>query len=118
LRQDTPGADGWRWEPQDFHEETFDFPSVYLVAQGYAGLCRVWLREPTPRLGFVGVRREDRRRGLARALLSAALGEVAGIGHARVTAEVDEENVASQGLFQSFGARRIGGFVELHRPSG
>jgi RimJ/RimL family protein N-acetyltransferase len=116
LRQDTPGSAGWRWPTDDFHEETYDVPSIYLVAEGYAGLCRVWLDKSPPRLGFVGVRREHRREGLARALVTAALGEAAALGHDRVIAEVDEANAASQALFRGFGARRIGRFVELVRP--
>ena len=117
LRQDTPGSDGWVWPPADFHEETFDAPSVYLVEREYAGICRVWLDKSPPRLGFVGVRRASRRTGLGRALVAAALGEVFALGHLHVTAEVDEANAASQALFRGFGARRIGGFVELVRPS-
>jgi GNAT superfamily N-acetyltransferase len=117
LRQDTPGSDGWRWPADDFHEETFDSPSIYLVAEDYAGICRVWLDKSPPRLGFVGVRRDLRRAGLGRALVAAALGEVHALGHSHVSAEVDEANAASQQLFRSFGARRIGGIVELVRPS-
>jgi ribosomal protein S18 acetylase RimI-like enzyme len=116
LRQDTPGSDGWVWPAEDFHDETYDAPSIYLVAADYAGICRVWLDKSPPRLGFVGVRREHRREGLARKLVTAALGQAAALGHERVTAEVDEANAASQALFRSFGARRIGGFVELVRP--
>jgi GNAT superfamily N-acetyltransferase len=116
LRQDTPGSDGWRWTADGFHEETFDAPSIYLVAKDYAGICRVWLDKSPPRLGFVGVLREHRREGLGRALVTAALGEATALGHERVMAEVDEANAASQALFRGFGARRIGGYVELVRP--
>ena len=117
LRQDVPGTDGWRWAPADFVEETLSARSVYLVAPEYAGICRVWLRDPTPRLGFVGVRRSERRRALGRALVAAALGETRALGYREVTTEIDETNVASQRLFASFGARRVGGFVELFRPA-
>lgn len=117
LRGDTPGSDGWRWPPADFHEETYSSPSVYLVAGEYAGLCRVWLDRPVPRLGFIGVRREQRGRGLARTLVAAALGDVRALGHSHVTAEVNETNIPSQALVRGFGARRIGGYVELVRPT-
>ena len=116
LRRDVPGTDGWRWAHDDFLAETYSSPSVYLVTPGYDGICRVWLREPTPRLGFVGVRRSVRRRGFGRALVAAALGETNALGFAEVTTEIDVENAASQALIRGFGARRIGGFVELVRP--
>lgn len=116
LRQDTPGAAGWRWEPDAFRRETSSDPSVYLVASEYAGICRLWLREPTPRLGFIGVRRVARGRGLARELVRAALGGTRALGYGSVTCEIDTTNVASQRLFASFGARRIGGYAEVFRP--
>jgi ribosomal protein S18 acetylase RimI-like enzyme len=116
LRQDVPGTDGWRWTPDDFVAETYSSPSVYLVTPAYDGICRVWLRGPTPRLGFVGVRRSERGRGLGRELVTAALGETNALGFAEVTTEIAVENAASQALFRGFGARRVGGFVELVRP--
>jgi hypothetical protein len=32
LRQDVPGAAGWKWDPGDFHEETFDQRSCASTA--------------------------------------------------------------------------------------
>jgi ribosomal protein S18 acetylase RimI-like enzyme len=116
LRQDVPGTSGWRWTHEDFVAETYSSPSVYLVTPAYNGICRVWLREPTPRLGFVGVRRAARGRGLGRALVAAALGETNALGFVEVTTAIDVENEESQALFRGFGARRVGGFVELVRP--
>jgi hypothetical protein len=48
LRQDVPGTAGWRWDPADFHAETFDSqfdPATYLIAVNaasgdYVGLVR------------------------------------------------------------------------------
>jgi ribosomal protein S18 acetylase RimI-like enzyme len=117
LRRDVPGTAGWRWTHDDFVAETYSSPSVYLVTPAYDGICRVWLREPRPRLGFVGVRRSARNRGLGRALVSAALGETNALGFAEVTTEVDVDNAASQALLRGFGARRIGAFVELARTT-
>jgi ribosomal protein S18 acetylase RimI-like enzyme len=115
LRQDVPGTDGWRWQHDAFVAQTYSSPSVYLVTPEYTGICRVWIGGPTPRVGFVGVRRDERQRGLGRALVAAALGETRALGHAEVTTEIDVENAASQALFRGFGARRIGGYVELRR---
>jgi GNAT superfamily N-acetyltransferase len=122
LRQDTPGADGWRWEPEDFRSETFSSafdPATYLVAVGpagqYAGIARVWNNPAMPRLGFIAVTREHRRTGLARALLARAFAVVHGRGQPEVSAEVDTGNVASMTLMISLGARRSGGTIELIR---
>jgi ribosomal protein S18 acetylase RimI-like enzyme len=120
LREDIPGADGWRWDPPGFHAETFSSqfdPETYLVAVGqsgeYAGLVRVWIRPGTPRLGCIAVTREYRRTGLARALLARAFGVVHRRGQPAVSAEVDSGNRASLTLMTSLGARRTGGAVEL-----
>ena len=63
LRQDVPGTNGWQWPEAGFREETFEAaefdPTTYLVAvdsatREYIGIVRVWMKEPTPRLGFIG----------------------------------------------------------------
>jgi hypothetical protein len=65
LKQDVPGADGWKWDRQGFRKETYDAPdfdpATYLVAieqasGRYAGLVRVWNRPGGPRLGLIGGR--------------------------------------------------------------
>jgi RimJ/RimL family protein N-acetyltransferase len=119
LRQDVPGSEGWRWEPAGFRAEmgSADFdPAVYVVAvddDEYVGIARVWMRRPVPRLGFVGVTRPYRRRGLARALLSRVFGVLVLRGIPEVTTEIDETNTASRGLLEGLGARRTGWSVEL-----
>ncbi len=125
VRADIPGSDGWQPDAAWFREETYDSPlfdpQTYRVAldgPDYVGLARVWLprsaSEP-PRLGCVGVRRGYRRKGLARALIAAAFAVLHERGVQVVTCEVDEGNVASNALFASLGATRIGGTVELRR---
>ncbi len=124
LRQDVPGAAGWRWDPGDFHEETFGDgfdPATYLVpvdaASGeYLGLVRVWLSPGRPRLGLIAVVRAHRRRGLASLLLERAFRVVHERGITEVTAEIDDTNAASRTLLGGLGARRSGGTVELVRP--
>jgi GNAT superfamily N-acetyltransferase len=125
LRQDVPGADGWRWQPADFHAETFSSafdPATYLVAvdpEGrYAGIARVWNNPAMPRLGLIAVTREHRRAGLGRALLARAFGVLHRRGQPEVSAEVDSANRASLTLMTSLGARRTGGSVELIKRRG
>lgn len=124
LRQDVPGTDGWRWDEAAFHEETYESPGAdphaYLVAADaasgeYVGIVRVWMREPVPCLGFVGVRRDYRRRGLGRALVTAVLAEVRRRGIDEVSTEIDDMNVASRALFDGLGAHWTGTSVELCR---
>lgn len=125
LRQDVPGASGWRNDPAGFRTRTFgdpEFdPATYLVAVHehgtYAGLVRVWARPEVSRLGLIGVLPGYRRRGLASALLARAFGVVAARGQPEVVCEVDDTNVASNTLMAGLGARRIGGAVEMARPA-
>lgn len=124
LRQDVPGTDGWEWTEAGFREETYeaaDFdPKTYLVAVDcdtgeYVGIVRVWMKQPTPRLGFIGVRHGDRRRGIARALLAEVFARLEERGIDDVSTEIDETNTASRALLEAFGARRTGTSVELIR---
>jgi ribosomal protein S18 acetylase RimI-like enzyme len=125
LKQDVPGADGWKWDRLGFRNETYDAPdfdpATYLVAieqatGRYAGLVRVWNRPSGPRLGLIGVGRPHRRRGLARSLLAQAFGVLHDRGKVEVVAEVDVTNTGSNRLLTSVGARRTGGSTELIRP--
>ena len=121
LRQDVPGAAGWKWDPGDFHEETFDQqfdPATYLIAVDsgsgdYMGLVRVWDSPGRPRLGLIAVLREYRRRGLASALRARAFRVLHKRGQTDVTAEVDDTNMASRSLMVRLGARRNGGSLEV-----
>jgi GNAT superfamily N-acetyltransferase len=124
LRQDVPGTAGWKWDPGDFREETFDSdqfdPATYLIAVDtdscdYIGLVRVWNGPGRPRLGLIGVCRPYRRRGLARALLARAFRVLHERGQTVVTAEADDANLASGSLLLSLGASRHARFVEVVR---
>jgi len=124
LKQDVPGNAGWKWDPGDFHIETFgsDFdPSAYLIAVDknsgeYLGLARVWDDPGRPRLGLIAVLRPYRRRGFASVLLARVFRAVHERGKSEVTAEVDDTNTPSQSLLMRLGAQRTGGTVELIRP--
>jgi RimJ/RimL family protein N-acetyltransferase len=122
LRQDVPGSSGWESTPEDFRDQSFDDPEfdprTYLVAvdaesDEYVGIVRIWMKRRVPRLGFVGVRREYRRRGIGSALLASALPPVRETGATDVTAEHDLTNEASSAIAERFGARRTGITVEL-----
>ncbi len=123
LRQDVPGTDGWRWDPDEFRAETFSpffDPATYLVAVDqvsgeYAGLVRVWRNRGGPRLGLIAMLAPYRRRGAARALLGQAFAVLAAKGASSVVAEVDDTNEPSLSLLTRLGARRYGGSVELIR---
>jgi GNAT superfamily N-acetyltransferase len=123
LRQDVPGTDGWQWDEPGFRSElessSFD-PATYLVAvdrrnDEYVAIVRVWNNPSGPRLGFVGVLRDYRRRGLARMLVARVFAVLADRGQAVVTTEIDDLNVASRSLLLVPGARRVGGTIELVR---
>lgn len=123
LRQDVPGTDGWRWEPDAFRKKTFcaEFdPATYLVAVAqatdeYVGLARVWNNPSGPRLGLIAVLAPYRRRGVARALLAPPLAVLHHRGKQDVVTEVDDTNIASISLICGLGARRVGGAIELVR---
>ncbi|MBO0880606.1 MAG: GNAT family N-acetyltransferase [Mycobacterium sp.] len=124
LHRDVPGSDGWRNDPGEFHDYTYDEahfdPATYLVAideqgEAFAGLVRVWVSRQHARLGLIGVTRGYRRRGLARALLATAFDRVHERGLVDVTAEADETNHAVITLLESIGARRTGTTLELIR---
>lgn len=122
LRQDVPGYAGWINDPEEFHRLTFENrffdPATYLVAvheSEYVGLVRILGLPRQPRLGLIGVLPEYRRRGLARAMLAAALRPLHERGVTTVSAEADESNPASRVLLKGVGAIRTGGAIELVR---
>jgi len=123
LRQDVPGYAGWVYTEEYFHrlrfENRFFDPTTFLVAlheDEYVGLVRIMALPRVPRLGLVGVRAAYRRRGLARAMLSAAFRVLHERGVSGVSAEADEANPASRNLLRGIGAQRTGGAIELvHR---
>jgi hypothetical protein len=124
LRQDVPGAAGWRNDPREFGRQTFGDPEfdpatyVLAVEEGtgdYVGLVRVWNRPGGPRLGLIGTLRPYRRRGLAMALIARAFGVLHRRGQPEASCEVDRTNTASNALVAGLNARRVGGNIELAR---
>ena len=122
LRQDVPGTFRWESTPEQFRDQSFDDPEfdsrTYLVAvdaasDEYIGIVRIWMKRTRPRLGFVGVRREHRRRGIGSALLASALRAVQATGAREVTTEYDLTNEASTAIAEHLGGQRTGVTVEL-----
>ena len=124
LRNDIAGTTGWVNDPAEFSDYVFDDQrydaACNLVAiddrrRQLAGLVRIWLSSTRARLNLVAVTRAYRRRGLARAMLAAALAPVAERGILEVMAEVDDSNVAGQALLRGIGAVETGSSLVLER---
>jgi ribosomal protein S18 acetylase RimI-like enzyme len=124
--QGAPATAGWGDDPAEFRRRTFSDPAfdpdTYLIAVeaatgDYVGLVRIWTSPPSPYLGLVGVLPAHRRRGLATALLAAALGALHRRGHAGARCEVDETDTAANALVARLDARRVGGTIEVQHPN-
>ncbi|QGN48516.1 GNAT family N-acetyltransferase [Micromonospora sp. WMMD558] len=91
-------------------------PATYAVAawsDQYVGLVRVAPLPRQPRIGLIAVRSDQRRRGIARALLAEVLGSAHRRGIATASADVNQSNGAAIALFEGVGARRAGSNLEL-----
>jgi ribosomal protein S18 acetylase RimI-like enzyme len=88
--------------------------AVAVQADRYVGLVRVAGRiTRQPRIVLLAVRSDQRRRGIARALLAHVLGSLHRSGGETALAEVNESNEAAMALFESVGARRANSNLEL-----
>jgi ribosomal protein S18 acetylase RimI-like enzyme len=122
VRAEIEATVGWRTMPAEVVPRpegvTVVDPSMYAAAEmsgGYVGLLRVRPVRRQARIGLVAVLAEQRRRGVARALLADTLGALYRSGVDTVWAEVDESNAAAVDLFEGLGAQRAGGILELVR---
>jgi ribosomal protein S18 acetylase RimI-like enzyme len=122
LRRDVPGSEDWQVDIDDFNWQTFGDqfdPELYRIAMDgdrMVGLVRIWAGpRPVPRLGLIGVLRDYRRIGLARALVGEAFAVLVERGVPFVTCEADETNVGSRALLEGLGAQTIGVDVEMRR---
>lgn len=91
-------------------------PALYAVATcsgEYVGLLRVAPPPRQPRIGLIAVRSDQRRRGIARALLAEVLNAAHRRGIASMSTEVNQSNHAAIALFEGVGARRTGSNLEL-----
>lgn len=91
-------------------------PSRYTVAAEagrYVGLVRVAPIPRRPRIGLIAVRTDQRRRGIARALLAHVLGSLHRTGTTMAAADVHEANAVAAALFEGVGAWRDSSNLEL-----
>jgi ribosomal protein S18 acetylase RimI-like enzyme len=121
LRDEIEATAGWQEMPAevvsgpDGGRLPLD-PATYAVAAcsgQYAGLVRVAPLPRQPRIGLIAVRSDQRRRGIARALLAEVLASAHRRGIATASADVNQSNDAAIALFESLGARRTGSNLEL-----
>ncbi len=120
IRQDVPGADGWRGDRAMFLDELAD-PAAYAVAVDetngeYAGLARVWRNPSGPRFGLVGVLRQYRGTRLGPALIRGVLEEAAGWGHESFVTETSLTNRAVHPRLARLAAERLGQWAQMRRP--
>ncbi len=118
VRAEVEDTVGWQEMPAEVLVRPAGDTSKYAVAAEngeYVGLVRVVQVTRLPRIGLVAVRAARQRRGIARALLTHALGVLHSAGIETASAEVNEANVAATALFEGIGARRGTSTVELVR---
>ena len=120
VRAEVEATIGWQEMPAEVlvrpDGATLLDPSKYAVAAQsgqYVGLVRVVAVTRQPRIGLIAVRADQRRRGIARALLAEVLGSLHRRGIGTASAEVNESNGAAMALFEGIGARRASSNLEL-----
>jgi GNAT superfamily N-acetyltransferase len=121
IRGEVEATVGWQSMPAEViprrEGDTIVDPSKYAVAatpDRYLGLIRV-VTAIRPRIGLIAVLADERRRGIARALLAHALGTLHHSGFAEAWTEVQESNRAGSALFEGIGARPMSSNLELVR---
>jgi GNAT superfamily N-acetyltransferase len=121
IRDEVEATVGWQSMPAEVitarEGDTIVDPSKYAVAatpDRYLGLIRV-VTAIRPRIGLIAVLADERRRGIARAMLTHALGTLHHSGFAEAWTEVQESNRAGSALFEGIGARPMSSNLELVR---
>ncbi|WP_239094974.1 GNAT family N-acetyltransferase [Planotetraspora silvatica] len=120
VRDEIESTVGWQEMPAEVLPRpdgvTLLDPSKYAAAaqsDGYVGLVRLAPVTRQPRIGLIAVRSDQRRRGIARALLAHVLGSLHRGGVEAASADVNESNGAAMALFEGVGARRASSNLEL-----
>jgi tRNA threonylcarbamoyladenosine biosynthesis protein TsaB len=109
------------WPASFFHSELRQ-PMVYArVAERegrLAGYQMAWLGAGTGHLANMAVAPDQRRRGIARALMDDLLARARAAGSQSVTLEVRVSNFAAQGLYRGYGFRVAGVRRGYYRDTG
>jgi len=120
IRDEVEATVGWQEMPAEVLPRpdgvTVLDPSKYAVAaqsDQYVGLLRVAPVARQPRIGLIAVRADQRRQGIARALLAQVLGSLHRRGVETASAEANESNGAAMALIEGVGARRASSNLEL-----
>lgn len=120
IRDEVEASVGWQQMPVEILSgpdgPARPDPARYAVAaraDQYVGLVRVAPLPRQPRIGLIAVRSDQRRQGIARALLAEVLGSAHRRGIAAASADVHQSNGAAIALLQRIGARRTGSNLEL-----
>jgi ribosomal protein S18 acetylase RimI-like enzyme len=115
IRAEVEASVGWAEMPAEVLAPPLDLTKYTVAASGdgYVGLLRLAAVPRQPRIGLLAVRAHRQRAGVGRALLTHVLDALHHKGIPAATAEVNEANPAAVALFESAGARRVGGNVEL-----
>ncbi|HEY3608140.1 MAG TPA: GNAT family N-acetyltransferase [Pseudonocardiaceae bacterium] len=122
IRDEVEATVGWQEMPAEVLTRpdgtALRYPSKYAVAaesDHYVGLVRVAPVTRRGHIGLIAVRADQRRRGIARALLAHVLDSLHHAGIEATSADVNEANRAATALFDGVGARRAGSNLELVR---
>jgi GNAT superfamily N-acetyltransferase len=122
IREEVEAGAGWQSMPAEIRPRpegvTIAGPSRSAVAAApdrYLGLLRLGTAIRQPRIRLIAVLAAEHRRGIARALLSHALGTLHHSGIAAASAEVDETNKAALALFECIGGQRTSSNLEMAR---
>ncbi|MEU4419588.1 GNAT family N-acetyltransferase [Actinoplanes sp. NPDC024001] len=116
IRDEVEATVGWHNMPAEVLVRPLLDPAAFTVAErsgDYVGLVRVAPLPRQPRIGLIAVRKDLRRRGIARALLAEVLRSAHRRGIATASADVHQSNAAAVALFEGAGARRAGSNLEL-----
>lgn len=121
IRDEVDATVGWESMPAEVLARPDGTPlldplkyAVAVQADRYVGLARITGRiTRQPRIGLLAVRSDQRRRGIARALLANVLGSLHRSGVETASAEVNESNGAAMALFEGVAARRASSNLEL-----
>jgi GNAT superfamily N-acetyltransferase len=114
IRDEVEASVGWQEMPAEVLPRLD--PAKYAVAarrDRYVGLLRLAALPRQPRIGLIAVRTDQRRRGIARALLAQTLAALHEQGFATASADVNESNGPAMALFEGLGARRASSNLEL-----